>query len=304
MNSLHRAALAAYTTLALPYRRGRLNYLSSQSSCPISVLFYHRVADCHPNGWTITNDRFRRHIDYCQRNFDVIGLDEVQRRVRENDSRLPAVSLTFDDGYYENCDHAIQLLLQRKLPCTYFVSNQHVLQQSPFSHDVNNGRRLAVNTIAQIRHMSDAGIEIGCHTRSHADFSKLFDRRSIRREIIDAKQELEQMIGKAVRYFAFPYGTPAQLTQAAIEIVDEAGFHGFCSAYGGYNLVGRDSFHIRRCHGDGEFSRLKNWLTFDPRKVRNEPSIRYFLPPLSAFDPACGGSPTGSPRSHSLSDKP
>ena len=144
--------------------------------------------------------------------------------------------------------------------------------------------------------MSDRGIEIGCHTRSHVDFSKLHDVKLVRQEIIDAKKELEQIIGNAVRYFAFPFGLPEQLTQVAIETIHEAGFDGFCSAYGGYNFVGRDSFHIRRCHGDPEFARLKNWLTFDPRKSSKERNVRYFLPPNNSFDAGC----TGMPRISSL----
>jgi hypothetical protein len=92
---------------------------------------------------------------------------------------------------------------------------------------------------------------------------------------MEAKDELEQMIGRAIRYFAFPYGMPEQLTEEAIEVVQEAGFAGFCSAFGGYNLPGRDAFHIRRCHGDPEFSRFVNWLSFDPGKLRKEPVVRY-----------------------------
>ncbi len=291
MNSLRLAALSAYTALAVPYRRARIERLASMSLCPISVLFYHRVANTHPNDWTIKTDRFERQINFCLENFDLIDLAEVQRRIRDNDSCTPAVSLTFDDGYQDNCEFAIPLLIKHRVPCTYFVTTQHVLNQTTFQHDKHNGQPLAINTVSQLREMSDAGIEIGCHTRSHADFSKMFDAQTVRAEIIDAKAELEQMIGRAVRYFAFPFGLPAQLTQVAIEAIHEAGYDGFCSAYGGYNQVGQDSFHIRRCHGDPEFARFRNWLTYDPRKSRNEPSVRYFLPPTQGFDSGCAGLP-------------
>ena len=295
MKPFRRAALSAYTALSAPRRRARMDCLAKQSRCPISVLFYHRVANTHPNDWTITKDRFQRHIDFCQENFDVIDLAAVQQRVRNGDSPTPAVSLTFDDGYSDNCDFAIPLIVERRLPCTYFATTQHILKQRSFQHDVDHGQPLATNTPRQLREMSDAGIEVGCHTRSHVDFSALHDPKSVRREIVDAKAELEQIIGKAVRYFAFPFGMPEQLTQIAIEAIHEAGFDGFCSAYGGYNAVGCDSFHIRRCHGDPEFARLKNWLTFDPRKSRNEPNVRYFLPPSNTFDPGCTGMPRISP---------
>ena len=277
MNILLKTALAARASLAAPIRRARLRQLAAQGRAPVSVLFYHRVSDEHPNCWTISRDSFRRHVDYCCRHLDLIDLAEVQHRVASDDSPTPAVSFTFDDGYADNCDFALPLLIERQIPCTYFVTTSHVRNRSPFSHDARVGVPLKVNTVGQIREAADCGVEIGCHARTHFDFSQVHDKRVIRREIIDAKEELEQMIGKPVGYFAFPYGLPAHLTPEAIEMIHAAGFVGFCSAFGGYNLPGRDAFHIRRCHGDPEFSRFVNWLSFDPRKLRNEPTIPYRL---------------------------
>ena len=293
MNSLQLAALKAYTMVATPIRHARLRALSAQSTSPISVLFYHRVSDDRPTAWTLSRHDFQRQIDYCYENFELIDLGEVQRRIRDQDSCTPAASITFDDGYRDNSDFALPLLIERGIPCTYFVTTSNIQSQSVFPHDKQSGLRLAVNTVAQIREASDAGIEIGCHTRHHVDFSRVQDPNVVRHEIIDAKDELEQMIGKAVRFFAFPYGLPRQLTQIAIETVHLAGFDGFCSAYGGYNVVGRDVFHIRRIHGDAEFVRFVNWLSFDQRKLRNEPEVRYFLPPHESFEETIESFETG-----------
>ncbi len=283
MQSMMLTALKIHSTLAAPVRRSRLRRSVKAGIAPISVSFYHRVADCNPNGWTIGCEEFRHQIDHCQEYFELIGLDEVQRRVRDFDSRSAALSITFDDGYRDNSDFAIPLLVERGIPCTYFVTTSNVRDQIPFEHDKRLRQPLPVNSVKQIREMSDAGIEIGCHTRHHVDFSTIHDRARIEDEVIRAKGELEQMIGRPVRYFAFPFGMPGQLTQAAIEVVSEAGFAGFCSAFGAYNLVGRDSFHIRRFHGDPEFARLQNWLSIDPRKVRKEPTICYSLPNTESF---------------------
>jgi peptidoglycan/xylan/chitin deacetylase (PgdA/CDA1 family) len=283
MNPLTQVALAAQAKVVAPFRAARVRRLAAIGQAPLSVLFYHRVADVHPNNLTISKAQFTRHVEYCRENYEPISLSEVQRRIRDNDSYIPSVTFTFDDGYQDNCDFAIPLLLDHQFACTYFVTTGNVLQQTQFGHDQANGVQLRINTARQIRQMSDAGIEIGCHTRTHPNFANVHDLKVIRDEIINAKQETEQLIGRAVRYFAFPFGTPQQLTQAAIETVYEAGFAGFCSAYGAYNLVGQDAFHIRRIHGDGEFARFVNWLSFDERKRRQEPEIKYFLPPLRSF---------------------
>ncbi len=47
----------------------------------------------------------------------------------------PTVSLTFDDGYAENCDFAIPELIKRRIPTNYFVVSQAVAEGRLFEHD-------------------------------------------------------------------------------------------------------------------------------------------------------------------------
>ena len=276
---LSELALSARAIATGPFRRTRLKKRCASDAAPMFVPFYHRVADTHPNSWTISRKEFHRHVMYCRETLQPVGLDEVQKRVAANKNSQPTITFTFDDGYAENCEFAIPLLIEQQIPTTYFVTTEFVNKQRSFPHDIEAGVGLPSNTPREIRQMSEQGIEIGLHTKTHVDFSKVYSPKKIRSEIMDGKDELEQMIGDTVRYFAFPYGLPEQLTQAAIEAVHEAGMIGFCSAFGAYNLPGRDSFHIRRFHGDPEFSRFMNWLSFDISKVDREPCVRYFLPP-------------------------
>lgn len=269
--------LRAHAEIARPLRKRRMEAMAIRGEAPMSVLFYHRVADVAPNAWTISVAAFERHVQFIRSNFELIQLDELQRRVRERDSYRPSVTFTFDDGYADNCRHALPLLIRHRIPCVYFVSVENVRDSLPFSHDIEAGQPLAVNSVEELRAAADGGIEIGLHTYSHFDFSKFHDERTIHREIGEAKNELERLVGRTVRYFAFPFGMPRQLQPCVIRAVHDAGMLGFCSAFGGYNLVDRDDFHIRRIHGDPEFARLMNWLSFDRRKVRREPNIPYDL---------------------------
>ncbi len=269
--------LRAQAEIACPLRRRKVAVLAQLGQAPMTVLFYHRVADESPNDWTISVSEFERHLDYVRSNFDLIALDELQRRVRDKDSYRPSVTFTFDDGYADNCRHALPLLIRHRVPCTYFVAVENVRDDIPFTHDVDRGVPLAVNSVDELRAAADGGIEIGLHTYSHFDFSKPHDEHVIRREIFEAKDELERLVQRPVRYFAFPFGLPQQLQPAVIRAVHDSGMLGFCSAFGAYNLVGRDDFHIRRVHGDSEFARLVNWLSFDQRKLRHEPTITYDL---------------------------
>lgn len=240
---------------------------------PISVLFYHRVADTHPNPWTISTSAFQRSMEYCRDHFEMISLAEAQRRIESGVSPRPAVTITFDDGYAENSQFALPYLIRHRIPCTYFVTTDHVREGRPFQHDVARGQPLAIDTPELLRAAALSGIDIGVHTANHVDFNQITQREQLEYEIITAKADLEAMVEQSVQYFAVPFGFPPQMRPAVFETARRCGIVGVCSAYGAYNLIGQDSFHIRRYHGDPEFIRLKNWLSFDPRKVGIEPAL-------------------------------
>jgi peptidoglycan/xylan/chitin deacetylase (PgdA/CDA1 family) len=268
MQPWKRLLLSAYVAGSMPYRRWAAQQAAESGAAPITVLFYHRVADDRPNPWTISRDAFDWQIDWLQANVDIISLAEAQRRLRLRDSRRPAVCITFDDGYADNCLHALPLLVKERIPCSYFVSSDFVLGGKPFPHDVARGEPHAPNTLEQLRALASAGVEIGAHTRTHPNLAKIHDRPRLWDEIVTSTNELEQAIRRPLRYFAFPFGQREHLSPAAFAIAREHGFAGVCSAYGGYNLPGDDAFHLQRVHADPEPARFINWLTIDPRKRR------------------------------------
>ena len=269
-DNLKTPMLGLYYLATLPQRQHAAAKRESKREVPVMVLFYHRVADDHPNDWTITNDRFQSQIEWLQERFDLVTLEEGQRRIASEQNDRPTVCISFDDGYADNCTSAIPWLLEREIPFTYFVASNHVQSGDPFAHDVKHGCPLAPNTVDQLQEMAKAGVEIGAHTRSHADLGKITSEDQLYDEIVGSKRDLESMIARPVRYFAFPFGLPENMSTDAFRIAFQAGFWGVCSAYGGYNLPGDDSFHLQRIHGDPEWSRFKNWLTVDPRKINRK----------------------------------
>lgn len=261
---MRRTLLSAYYHATLPARRLATAWAARRGCAPIYVLYYHRVASERSHGWTLSNDDFSEQIEWLRANFDLVSLEEAQRRIR-GVNRRPAVSITFDDGYADNCEHALPLLVKYRIPCQYFVTVNNVFFGDPFPHDLAAGRTPRPNTLEQLRTLAAAGIEIGAHTRTHADLGRLHDAKRIRDEVIEATRDLEAALDRPVRYFAFPFGQHANLNRRAFRLAREFGFEGVCSAYGGFNLPGDNPFHLQRMHADPDLLRLKNWLTGDPR---------------------------------------
>lgn len=268
-------ALNAYYLATLPTRRWAAMDRAERQAEPVRVLFYHRVADEYPNDWTMSTRMFATQMKWLKERFDVVSLAEAQARIEAGQNQIPTACITFDDGYADNMRFAVPLLLRNRLPFTYFVATDYTLGKPAFPHDVATGRPLEPNTPEQLRQLAASGVEIGGHTRSHANIGGGLTVTQLVDEIAGCKIELEEIIEREVCYFAFPYGLPQNLSSEGFRVAYEAGFRGVCSAYGGYNFPGDDPFHLRRIHADIQFARFKNWLTIDPRKLHQH----------SGFDP-------------------
>lgn len=241
------------------------------------VLFYHRVADQYPNDWTMSQREFQGQIDWLRHNCDLVSLEEGQRRLRQGNQRA-CVTITFDDGYGDNCHFALPYLIKHRIPCTYFVTVSNVFESVPFPHDVACGRPLRPNTPEEILALSEAGIDIGVHAMHHIDFGPLVDKVQLHREIVVSRDTLTKHLGRQPRYFAFPYGLHKNLNRDAFLMAIDHGYAGICSAYGAYNIPGNDPFHLQRIHGDPDRCRFLNWMTIDPRKRNLGPHCDYTTP--------------------------
>lgn len=281
-------ALAAslYYYLTLPYRRRWLRRAAARGHAPAVVLYYHRVADDRATPWTLSTRMFLRQVEWLRRRLEIVSLYEVHRRMAAGANSRMCVAITFDDGYAANCQMAIPWLIEHAIPCTYFVTLGPVLSGRPFAHDLRLGKVLAPNTLEEIRAMAGAGIDIGSHTYSHPDLGRSDRPDDIQREVVAVRADLERLIGRPVRHFAFPFGQREHLSRAAMAAARRAGYLTACSAYGEYNFPDGDGFHIRRIPADASFVRLKNWVTIDPRKLRRIPDV-WNVPPGEGDGAAC-----------------
>jgi len=125
MNQLRKIFTDLWRVGSSPLRSFRIRQMKSAGKVPVFVLFYHRVAATNPNPWSMDFPTFKEQIRWMQQRFDMITMDEVQQRIESGFNDRPAVSITFDDGYAENCEKALPFLIQENVPVTYFVTTMH-----------------------------------------------------------------------------------------------------------------------------------------------------------------------------------
>lgn len=115
----------------------------------------------------------------------------------------PEVLVTFDDGHVSNFDRALPLLADAGINAYFFVTSDFVDQRAHFCSS------------AQLREMSDAGMVIGAHGKTHRFFADLDDGDALI-EFNASRELLECATGRKVDTLSFPGGRykPQNLMQA------------------------------------------------------------------------------------------
>jgi peptidoglycan/xylan/chitin deacetylase (PgdA/CDA1 family) len=117
----------------------------------------------------------------------------------------------------------------------------------------------------ELRELADSAfIEIGAHTVHHEVLAALPPGRQ-RNEIEDSRNAIAAALGRPVRTFSFPYGTPSDYTSETVRLVREAGFVCACANFHGLVRHGADAFQLPRVlvrdwDGDGFARRLRIWI--------------------------------------------
>ncbi|MES2298297.1 MAG: polysaccharide deacetylase family protein [Pseudomonadota bacterium] len=92
---------------------------------PLSILIYHRVlahADpLFPD--QIDARRFDSQMRTLGANFTVLPLAQAVQALRERTLPRRAACITFDDGYADNAQVALPILLRHRLPATFFIAS-------------------------------------------------------------------------------------------------------------------------------------------------------------------------------------
>jgi len=107
-------------------------------------------------------------------------------------------------------------------------------------------------------------IEIGAHTVTHPMLAAL-GAPAQRREIEQSKIRLEEILGRPVTSFSYPYGSPSDYTAETVALVREAGLICACSNFTDVVRLRTDRFQLPRAlvrdwDGDEFARRLEEWF--------------------------------------------
>jgi peptidoglycan/xylan/chitin deacetylase (PgdA/CDA1 family) len=176
----------------------------------IIVFGYHQFQPGSRNKYSMEPSVFREQLQYFKdHNIRVISREDLAAFLRgEKTWDTPCVMLTVDDGYLSVHRYAEPILAEFGYPWTFFC----------YTEFVGNGGS-AVNW-NQLQQMSQAGVDIQSHTKSHPILTKRSGKNDVAyitwlwAELFESRSILESKLGKPVTALAYSYGSWNETVQA------------------------------------------------------------------------------------------
>jgi peptidoglycan/xylan/chitin deacetylase (PgdA/CDA1 family) len=119
----------------------------------------------------------------------------------------PSVCITFDDGCETDLIAAAPVLREFGFNATFYLT-AGFLGTPGYLH------------ASQVRDLDALGFQIACHSMTHAYLSDLAEP-DLKREVVDAKLQIEQIVGHAIEHFSCPGG---RYDQRTLRMARHAGF--------------------------------------------------------------------------------
>ena len=171
------------------------------------VICYHLVSEDRGgplDPWGIEPRLLERQLRLARLlGYRSLTLAEAVEGFETGEGARRALVVTFDDGYRESLSVAAPILASLGFRATVFVVTDRV--GGPTEWIAGAGEEAVLADRELLRSLRDLGWEIGLHTATHPDLTRL-GADALRREIAGAKLGLEAAIGVEVQTMAYPYG--------------------------------------------------------------------------------------------------
>ena len=179
------------------------------------ILCYHSLGQPQWGVNDVSPARFRRHLE--------LALNAGYRFVPANEiaatgGRPNELAITFDDGLKSVGSVAAPVLAELGLPWSLYVVSSWA--------DRSGDRAWAEEHMLswqQIERLAQAGADIGSHSVTHPDFSRL-DRAQVIDELGSSREVIEKRLGISARTFAVPFGQSKNWPTIAVEAAQAVGY--------------------------------------------------------------------------------
>jgi peptidoglycan/xylan/chitin deacetylase (PgdA/CDA1 family) len=174
------------------------------------VLYYHAVPNAH-------RAKFAKQMDVLIR-----CSTPVKPEIKDAlESGVHHTAIIFPDAFTSACENALPELAQRGIPSTLFVPSGYLgHRQGWITDESHSDFKETVIDASRLKALDSNLVSVGSHSVTHADFSLLSETEA-KEELGRSKSDLERVLGRPVKLFAFPYGS---CTKALMELPRQMGY--------------------------------------------------------------------------------
>jgi len=227
----------------LGYPRVRLLLNGLKKTPSVRIVAFHDIPPGSEEGFAVK-------MKFLKTEANVISLaDYLHSKLS---ARRLNVVLTFDDGYKSWIRTAAPVLRELQLPAVFFVSSGFVgLSEADEQMFVQSNLKIASKTTGSmskqdLQFLGNSGFDIGGHTQNHVNLGCVRTPTEAMREIADDKNQLEAIVGKEVKYFAYPFGACRNPSVDLENVLARAGFRASVTTEGGQNGPGQPRHFLNR----------------------------------------------------------
>lgn len=168
---------------------------------------------------------FKNRLIWLKENYNILSFEEINNHSLTK-YKKQSISISFDDGF--SCWHEIAapILEELKIPATFFICsgilNKNKSIRTNFIKQNLNRSQKSLTAISkeQVKDISRKKLfNIGGHTINHIDLGNPKYIKIMKNEIYNDHQELSEIIGKKVKYFAYPRGRFQNLSKKSFELI-------------------------------------------------------------------------------------
>ena len=209
----------------------------------IPILMYHKVGPrlsrVRLKGMYVEPRLFRRQMkELAAAGFTSASPESV---FTDPQSQPPKIALTFDDGYRNVLEHALEPMREAKLTAIQFVIPDLIGKRNEWDIAQGEAPEPLMNR-AEIARWLAAGHAIGAHTCTHPFLTRI-PLQQAREEIISSRRKLEDLFQRPVVHFCYPFG---DWNEAVLDVVAEAGFQTAVTTTSGFNSPESGRFSLLR----------------------------------------------------------
>lgn len=212
----------------------------------IPILMYHQTDVAPPSGTPLRGlvvspgAFFRQMLTLKCLGYKGLSMRDLEPYLR-GERQGKVVGITLDDGYQNNLTHALPILKKFDFSATCYAVSSMMGQQNSWDFGIGVPQKNLMTKENWLDWIS-AGMDVGSHTQTHADLTKLTSSAATH-EIENSRHELRETLGYDVRHFCYPYGR-FDTTHAIM--VKEAGYQSATTTHRGRVAVGDSLFNLRR----------------------------------------------------------